>query len=275
MNGLNFHVDESRCVRCGLCIRDCAPAILEFDPESGFPRVIPGSEPGCTRCQHCLAVCPRGAVTVFGRDPEKSLPGGEGPTPEEMLNLIANRRSFRSYRRENLDRDTLDKLKNMLRYVPTGVNAHTLHFAFVDDVKVMDSFRTFVQSAVKWMLEHEPENPFLTGMSRYVKQLAAGRDVIFRGAPHMAVAAAREDAPCPEQDAVIALSYFELYAQSLGVGTVWCGLARGTLSFFPELVERLGIPEGWKACYCMLFGPTNLVYPRATQPDPIGFSSAK
>ena len=113
MTELKFHVDESKCIRCGACIRDCAPAILEFDPDSEYPRVIPGAEPGCTRCQHCLAVCPRAAVEIFGRDPEESLPGNAVPDPDEILSLIANRRSFRSYRHENLDRVTLDKLKDM------------------------------------------------------------------------------------------------------------------------------------------------------------------
>lgn len=81
MTELKFHVDESKCIRCGACIRDCAPAILEFDPDSEYPRVIPGAEPGCTRCQHCLAVCPRAAVEIFGRDPEESLPGQRGSGP--------------------------------------------------------------------------------------------------------------------------------------------------------------------------------------------------
>lgn len=275
MTELKFHVDESKCIRCGACIRDCAPAILEFDPDSEYPRVIPGTEPGCTRCQHCLAVCPRAAVEIFGRDPEESLPGNAVPDPDEILSLIANRRSFRSYRHENLDRVTLDKLKDMLRFVPTGVNAHSLHFAFIDEVEVMDSFRNYVMDRVAGMLAEDPDNPFLSRMERYRRQFIEGRDVIFRGAPHMVVAAAKEDSPCPAYDPVIALSYFELYAQSLGVGTVWCGLALGTLNYFPELMARLKLPEGYKAGYCMLFGPTGLRYPRATQPDPAGMHSVE
>jgi len=275
MQELKFHIDESRCIRCGVCIRDCAPAILEFDPERGVPRVIPGADDGCTRCQHCLAVCPCEAVSIFGRDPAKSIPGGTGPAPEAMLSLIANRRSVRSYRHENLDRATLDKLKAMLCYVPTGVNSHTLHFAFIDEVEVMDSFRDYVAEKVADMLADDPQNPFLTRMERYRKQFAAGRDVIFRNAPHMVVAAAKIGTPCEAQDPVIALSYFELYAQSLGVGTLWCGLAQGALGYFPELMTRLGLPEGWRASYCMLFGPPNVRYPRAVQPEPFGMNHVR
>ncbi len=275
MQKMKFQVDESRCIRCGVCVRDCAPVVLEFDPASGFPHVIPGAADRCNRCQHCLAVCPCAAISVHGRNPADSIPGGNKPSPEQMLSLIANRRSFRNYRHENLDREILAELKDMLRYVPTGVNAHTLHFAFVDEVSVMDSFREYVSGKVADMLENDPQNCYLTRMERYRKQFASGRDVVFRNAPHMVVAAVKEGTPCAEVDPMIALSYFELYAQSLGVATVWCGLAQGALEYFPELMARLALPAGWNASYCMLFGPPNLRYSRATQPDPVGMHSVK
>ncbi len=272
---LKFFVDESKCIRCGACIRDCAVDVLEMDPATEFPRVIPGTEAACTRCQHCLAVCPVGAVEIFGRDPEESLPGLQFPDPDGVARLIANRRSYRSYRKENLDRETLDRLKDMLRFVPTGVNAHLLHFAFVEDVAVMDRIRNDVNEKIQHLLAHEPDSPFLGWMSRYRRQLEEGRDVIFRGAPHMVVAAVAPNAPCAVQDPIIALSYFELYAQSLGVGSCWCGLANGTFQAFPELAALLRLPAGYKIGYAMLFGPTGLEYPRAVQPDPVGITVVK
>ena len=275
MNKLKFFVDESKCVKCGACIRDCAVEILEFDPVREFPHVIPGAEDACTRCQHCLAVCPTGAVEIFGRDPEESMPADSNPDPEEILSLIANRRSFRSYRHENLDDVTLGKLKDMLKFVPTGVNAHSLYFAFIDDVKVMDEFRDYVSNQIAGMLAGEPDSPFLARMARYRGQFERGKDVIFRGAPHMLVVAADEKSATPAVDPSIALSYFELYAQSLGVGTVWCGLAQGALNYFPELMRRLKLPEGYRAGYCMLFGPTNLRYRRAVQPEPVRIASVE
>ena len=61
MNGLKFVVDSKKCVRCGACIRDCAPGILA-PGEGGIPVLLPETESRCTRCQHCLAVCPVGAM---------------------------------------------------------------------------------------------------------------------------------------------------------------------------------------------------------------------
>ncbi|MDR0932329.1 MAG: nitroreductase family protein [Victivallales bacterium] len=275
MNPLKFFVDESKCVKCGACIRDCASEILEFDQEREFPHLIAGMEERCNKCQHCLAICPTGALEIFGRDPEESIPPDSNPDSEEILSLIANRRSFRSYRHENVDKVTLDKLKDMLKFVPTGVNAHSLYFAFIDDVKVMDEFRDYTIKAINRMLKEDPVPPFVARMARYREQLERGKDVIFRGAAHMLVVAADENSPTPEIDPAIALSYFELYAQSLGIGTVWCGLAQGALLTFPDLLSRLKLPKGYKPGCCMLFGNTDLRYCRAIQPERVQISSVK
>ena len=82
-------------------------------------------------------------------------------------------------------------------------------------------------------------------------------------------------APCKEADPWIALSYFDLFAQTLGVGTTWCGLAAGAFKVFPKLRQRIGVPDGYELGYVMLFGPTNLKYPRATQPGKVRLHSVK
>ncbi len=69
-------------------------------------------------------------------------------------------------------------------------------------------------------------------------------DLIFRNAPHMIVAHAPKDCPTPDMDCAIALSYFEIYAQTLGVGTLWCGMAKWLMcSIAPELKRILKIDE--------------------------------
>ena len=57
-----IHIDKSKCVRCGACIRDCVVNVLAKD-EDGFPAFRKEDERYCLNCQHCLAVCARGAVT--------------------------------------------------------------------------------------------------------------------------------------------------------------------------------------------------------------------
>lgn len=264
---LNFNVDPAKCVHCGRCVMDCNPRALELDAATRLPRWTDDGESRCFKCQHCLAICPTGAISIMGRNADGSDENRSVPEPNDLLNLIRCRRSFRNYRNENIDRDTLEKLKNMLAYTPTGVNDHRLFFSFIDDAAVMADFRKDFLGRLLSLIEADA--PGTDRFARYRKRLLKGEDVVFRGAPHMVLACTPRNAPCADVDPVIALSYFELYAQSLGLGTLWCGLFKWALALMPEFLVRLGLPEDYLPGYAMMFGPSGLRYRRGTQPPPV------
>lgn len=263
---MNLKIDRDKCIHCGKCISDCMVGAIEFD-EDKFPQVAKGGENRCMKCQHCLAICPVGALSILDKSPENSEAIQEY-NPDEILNLIKNRRSYRQYKKENLAPEIMAKLKDMLNWVPTGVNNHNLHFSFIDDIDVMDEFREYTNKKLIEVVSKPIIGGALKKFERYKKALLKGNDIVFRGAPHMLVVSSPIDAPCKDIDPVIALSYFELYAQSLGVGTVWCGIAYVVLRFFPELCKQLEIPDTHKVSYVMLFGPADVKYQRSTQPEP-------
>lgn len=272
MTDLNLKISDN-CIHCGMCINDCMVGALEFD-ENKIPRVAKGGENRCMKCQHCLAVCPVGALSILGKSPENSEPVQQY-NPDEILNLIKNRRSYRHYKQENIDSETMSKLKNMLNWIPTGVNNHNLHFSFIDDIEVMNEFREYTNKKLIEVVSKPVISKALKKFERYKKALLKGQDIVFRGAPHMVVVSSPVNAPCKDVDPMIALSYFELYAQSLGIGTVWCGIAYGVLRFFPELCKQLEIPDTHKVSYVMLFGPADIKYHRAVQPEPFTMVSVK
>ncbi len=257
-----FVADKEKCVHCGLCIKDCSVGALEFD-ENKFPKI---DEDKCFKCQHCLAICPTGAISVCGKNPENSEDIQEHDS-ENVLNLIKSRRSIRHYKKENLDPDKLEKLKSMLNWVPTGCNVHKLHFSFIDDINVMNDFRNCVNEKIVNSLSDNQPNPIADKFGRHAKLIAEGKDVIFRGAPHLVVAATPTDVPCYDINPIIALSYFELYAQSMNVGTCWCGLAQYCLDLMPELSKYLQIPDNYKPFYVMLFGEPDVKYARTVQQE--------
>ena len=69
-------------------------------------------------------------------------------------------------------------------------------------------------------------------------------------------------------DAAIALTFVDLYAQSLGLGAVWCGLALHAALRNPEVLAQLEIPEQYALCYTMLLGVPAVKYARTVQPEP-------
>ena len=120
-----FKVDTEKCVKCGLCVNDCiARAIVQN--ENGVPEMQNPLK--CFECQHCFAICPHGAISILDKNPDESNEIRE-INSDDVLNLIQSRRSIRKYRQENVNKETIAKLKSMLNYVPTGCNNHKLQYS--------------------------------------------------------------------------------------------------------------------------------------------------
>lgn len=265
----NLVIDKSKCVSCGLCIKDCISHSLEFDKDRK-PCFAPGGEKRCIECQHCLAVCPAGAVSILGKMPEAS----ESllmPDSKVMLDAIKYRRSTRLFKQETVSPEIIDKLKSALNYTPTGCNDHRLLFSITETKQETDKIREYVIQKLVQKLRFIPFIGPVKKFAHYKKILMSGNDVIFRNAPHIIVAASPINAPCSDIDPVIALSYFELYAASLGLGTCWCGFAQACFKILPELKTVFNLPQEYKPVYAMLFGIPDIKYGRTTQPVPFGF----
>lgn len=263
METLNFKVDEELCIGCEECVSDCPVMVLTMN--DGHPQVAPKRGQMCINCQHCLTICPVGAISINGAEPADCLETqGMFPAADKMETLIRGRRSIRRYKDENLDPALLQHLLEVAWQAPTGVNARQVLFTVVDDRAAMDRLRHQVMdrlAKLSWADKLPEGRKHFAG---FVKQWREkGVDVIFRGAPHLLITSAPKDCHCPQQDCLIALSYFELYAQSLGVGTVWDGLATWTLTeLMPEFKEELGIPADHQFGYAMVFGKPAVQYHR-------------
>jgi hypothetical protein len=152
-----------------------------------------------------------------------------------MDTLVRARRSFRQYRDANIDPAMINRLLDAAAYAPTGVNYRQLAFTVVQDQAVLARVRDRLMAALADASAAGRLPPKATNVTNNI--LAGwreGRDVVFRGAPHLLIVSSPPDGPCAQQDVVIALSYFELLAQSAGLGT-W-------------LVLRA--PPPWHLCDC-------------------------
>ena len=268
---LNIKFDSEKCVRCGACIEDCPVGIIKKSPETGMPKVISDDRNNCLGCEHCYAVCPAQAVSMYNLDPEVDsvVLGNEVyPDPDKMENLLRGRRSIRKYKQENVDKSMLNKLLLTAANCPTAGNNLSLKFDVIADVDSMNELRYELMS--KLISYNDtcglPQESAHLGKFLYLWKNQQV-DVIFRTAPHVLLVSASKEHPlCSIVDVSIALSYFELIAQSNGIGTTWCGLLKMALELFPEYKSRL-MNENVGDYYCMLFGYPDVNYARTVNRD--------
>lgn len=267
MAKLNFTVDAKRCTGCGLCVRDCVTQIIKQNVGK-VPTVALADEANCLECQHCLAICPTAAISIFGLNPDAGTPLNAQtlPTFAQLSTLIRGRRSVRHYRDQNVDAATIRKILEASAHSPTGCNNRSLTFTLIDDKATLAKFRETTYTALEQARTTHPNPDALEmlwdGVTAYRK---LNRDDIFRGAPHMLFVSVGPDAPCAHEDVVIALAEFELLATAEGLGTVWCGYVKFAMeAATPELKDILGIPRD-HAVYPMLFGLPAVHYARTIQ----------
>lgn len=269
---INFKVSKADCTVCGLCVADCPANIIAM--ENGYPAVNADREARCYKCEHCLAICPTGAISILGVDPARSTPIKDAfPTATQMEALIKGRRAVRRYKDEDLDPALIQKLLDVAWHAPTGKNDRKVRLTVIDNKDVLARFRSETLDALERVADAGKLPPGMERFAEFARLWKKDKvDILFRGAPHLLVASAPKDCACPQADCFIALSYFELYAQAQGVGTVWDGLFKWTTEIIPQLQKRLGIPDDHVIGYAMAFGSPAVRYTRTVQHAPANIS---
>lgn len=261
---LNFVIDQETCISCGQCASDCPAMIISM--ETNLPTIHKDLEQFCIGCMHCVAICSEGSVSILGYGPEEGieLKGRQLPQPEHMELLIKGRRATRNYQDRNVDAALISQLLEVASHAPSGHNDRGLLYTLLDKKGTVYDLREKAFTGLEKLISAKQ---LPAGMEMFIDIIGAwkhsGKDILFRGAPHLLIVSANKESASPLQDAIISLSYFELYCASHGLGTIWNGLATLTISeLVPSLKITLGIPEDHEIGYAMGFGLPAIRYKR-------------
>ena len=260
-------VDKTKCITGGLCVEVCPSDIIELGengPVETSPRL-------CIACGHCVAVCPVAAL-----DHDKAPLGGqdkldESPVldPETAKKFLRARRSIRAYRKDLVPKDKIEKMLDVARMAPTGSNSQGTSFIVVSDPAILEEAREIIISFIED--EIAKGSRWARGYRRLVTLTRKkGKDVILRGAPQLVIALADKSKPLRWPNGQFALTYAELMAPSLGIGTCWAGfLLYGLKEELPRLMEIFQIPEDKKVTAAIMIGVPKVRYQRLVERAPL------
>jgi len=162
-------------------------------------------------------------VNAFGLEPIT----GEAATPEQYRALLETRRSVRFYSDKEPSEEEINKLISIVSQSPTGVNQQGITVRVIRGEDAVGRLLKPVRKLIR-ILSYVGIPQIagrITGMSHYIALLREGEDVIFRGAPVVLFFhVPRKNATC-YSDGVIAASAVMNYAVSMGMGTLWNGIA--------------------------------------------------
>ncbi len=247
-----IRIDEAKCARDGVCVRDCPMGLLKMEPGAP-PREVPEAESTCLACGHCAAVCPTGALSLKGADAAR-MPDATRPplAVEDVEQLLRTRRSVRIYKKDCVPRDVLRQVIEAARWAPTATNRQCVKWLVVDDAEKVHRLAGMVVDGLRTI-------PYFT---RAVQAWEGGLDMVLRSAPHVIVGYAPVDGFDPATDAAIGMTYIELAAHARGLGTCWAGVLMAAARLRKQIPAFLEMPENHKICAAMMIGYPQYAYKR-------------
>lgn len=162
----------------------------------------------------------------------------------ETLTSIKQRRSIRSYRKEQIHEEELQAVLESGVYAPYGWEQGR-HFTVVQNADLLDRLNLAAKATAQQL-----DIPNLRELGNKVQYNCLW------GAPTLILVSGNTQSPSPEADCASAMQNMLLAAESVGLGSCWIFfvmLAFGS----PQgaaLLPELQIPEGYKPMYAAVFG---------------------
>ncbi|MBV4418448.1 nitroreductase family protein [Clostridium tyrobutyricum] len=258
-------VDKNLCTRCKLCIEVCPSSVIDINKDGPYA-LNPDS---CIACGQCTAVCPNKAIDNMKSPLSKQIPIKNFPviTSQTAEKFLRSRRSIRCYKETPVPKETLLKLVDIARFAPTASNTQGLSYIIVYDKKILEKATKII---VQWM-ESQLENPYHYSFPHHVKNYREnGNDTILRNAPHLILAIAPHDFKNGRENTISSLSYVELFATALGLGSCWAGLFEMCVfANYSPLLNLFNIPEGKVITGAIMVGYPKYKYKRLVDRNPI------
>lgn len=262
-----IQVDQEKCIRCGFCADVCPTNVINMEGDG--PRATNQS---CIACGHCVAVCPEAALDNVKAPLAKQLFLEKLPIldADTAARFLRARRSIRRYKQDAVPREKIVQLLDIARMAPTGGNSQGVIYHVVDN---LDTLHEITAATVNWMeMQVQIASPMASYFAGTVNRYRnAGDDVILRDAPCLIVATtAKTLLPLGRDNSHFSLTYAELYAPAIELGTCWAGFFEICASTgYKPLMDILSLPENMTVTGGLMVGYPKYTYNRLVDRNPL------
>ncbi len=267
---ITLQVDKKTCVGDGRCVDICPIKILRMNEKERVPEFIEGGGDICINCGHCFAFCPPGSIKLSTMSVQDSmkLDHAKLPSAEQVELFLKGRRSIRTYKDKPVEKETIEKLLDIARYAPSGINSQPVHWAVIMGKDKVAGLTASVAGWMEGLLNNKSPLAESLRFDRLVESWKKGGDMICRGAPSVAIAYGLKDDPMVPQSCTIAAQYLELAAFGISLGACWAGYVSMAVNMSEDVRKFAGLSSRVTAGAAMMVGYPKFHYRRIPLRNP-------
>lgn len=242
--GYQVIVDLSKCIGCGLCVKDCPVGDIRL-----VKGLAKANNRACLYCGHCVAICPKAAIGIMGHKDLAEPVTKEKIDPNLILGHFKSRRSIRQFKNEMIEKALIEKIIEAGRYSPTGKNTQAVSFIVLDKEK--ERVEASAIGVLKRLLF------FYQLFSKKTKGFRLDEGFLFKKAPIVLVIVSKSSV-----DGALAASNMALMAENQGLGVLYSGFFALACKLSKKLRQGLGLEKGEKVVTAMVLGYPGVSYQR-------------
>ena len=243
-------VNKDLCIGCELCKNDCPVNNIIIENKKS---VIKNQD--CLMCGHCVAICPKEAITMTGFD---ELPIELTNKPildsDELLMAIKSRRSIRKFKDKEVSSEIVKQIIEAGRYTPSAKNSQDVSYIILDNKK-----RIYEEVAVKFFRKIKP---IANIAIKHSKELSIDDNFFFKNAP-IAIMIVTKD----KISGSLAASNMALMAESYGLGVLFSGYFSDVANNSPKLKKLLSLKHRDHVITTLVIRYPDVKYRRTAQKE--------
>lgn len=260
---ISISIDKASCINCQRCVRICTSRIFFAEEDKN---VTLRNQELCIECGHCLAICPKDAIShsSFAKNRLHGINKEILPSADQILELMRSRRSNRAFSStKEIAQEHLDKILEAAERAPTASNSQNVSFIVIKDKKIIEQISKYtidsfcaLANILDFPLVRLFVKPFKPGIYKFIpkarmlkKELDSGKDYILRGAKAVIFFTAPKQSMFAIEDANLAYQNASLVASSLSVAHFYTGFVEMAFKIKPKpLLKILSLDRNTLVC---------------------------